>query len=279
MSDSIEQFDASTRDAAAEALASAIGGNDTSSYSGTDEPAEPVVPQDEPTTTDQPTEAQVTESKEIDLSQLTPEARQYVEARERELTADYTRKTQEAARQRQEAEQALQFIEALNTDPQFAQQVYQTLAETLEPADPYSQFDDEDPYAFEADDPYAQKLAELEAWKGDLERQFEEAQWNAHIDRSLAEVRSAHPDWKDDDINDVIGLGFATQGDLHKAADMLSQIKNRVVASYVDQKSSVQAPSIQLPSQSAQVPPEGFTGIEDKRLHSAAMERLRAELG
>lgn len=276
----IENFDSEARDAAANALGAAAGDPFAEGY---DDPSvepnqpEPVVEQGEPAV--EPVEpTQAATSREIDLSTLPLEAQEFVKARERELTADYTRKTQEVAQQRQEAEQALQFIDALNNDPQFAKQVYDALAESLPQATNY-EYDDNSLYLPEEDDPYAQKLAELEQWKTGLEKQFEEAQWNAHIDRQLAEVRSANADWTDDDINDVIGLGFATQGDLHKAADMLSQIKNRVVSSYVEQKSSVQAPALTLPSVSAQVPPEGFTGVEDKRLHDAAMERLRAELG
>jgi len=277
MSDSIENFDSTARDAAADTLAAALEGNDTSSYTGADEPVTPVVEQGEPAPDVQSVpQTQETPSREIDLSTLPPEAQEFIKARERELTADYTRKTQEVAQQRAEAEQALEFISALNNDPDFARQVHAALAESLPTTD--FEFSDESLYAPDPDDPYAQKLAELEQWKTGLEKQFEEAQWNAHIDRQLAEIRSAHTDWKDDDINDVIGLGFATQGDLHKAADMLSQIQNRVVSSYVEGKSSVQAPAINLPGTSAQLPPEGFTGLDDKRLHDAAMERIRAEL-
>jgi len=274
----IENIDSATRDAAAEALAAGLQETDTSDFTGEpdNEPA-PVVSQDDPTQQEAPSQDQQPASREIDLSGLSQEARDFIQARERELTADYTRKTQEAAQQRQEAEQAIQFIEALNNDPNFAQQVYEALGQTIQPDEPDYGFD-EDPYSEFQDDPYAEKLAELEQWKSQLEQQFEEAQWNAHVDRSLADVRTANPDWTDEDLNDVIGLGFATQGDLYKAADMLSQIKNRVVSSYVESKSSVQAPSI-LPNASAQVPPEGFDGIEDKRLHEAAMQVLRAELG
>lgn len=274
----IENIDSATRDAAAEALAAGLQDTDTSDFTGEpdNEPA-PVVSQDDPTQQEAPSQDQQPASREIDLSGLSQEARDFIQARERELTADYTRKTQEAAQQRQEAEQAIQFIEALNNDPNFAQQVYEALGQTIQPDEPDYGFD-EDPYSEFQDDPYAEKLAELEQWKSQLEQQFEEAQWNAHVDRSLADVRTANPDWTDEDLNDVIGLGFATQGDLYKAADMLSQIKNRVVSSYVESKSSVQAPSI-LPNASAQVPPEGFDGIEDKRLHEAAMQVLRAELG
>jgi len=264
----VENFDADTRDAAAESLFAGM-------QESTPEPVEPVAQQGETPEAEAPVqETQVPASREIDLTTLPDEARQYIEARERELTGDYTRKTQEAAAQRQEAEQALQFIEALNTDPDFARQVYGALAETLEVEGTANEWDD----AYEPDDPYAAKLAELDAWKGDLERQFEEAQWNAHVDRQISEIRSANPAWNDDDINDVIGLGFATQGDLHKAAEMFTNINNRVVSKYVEQKSSVNTAS-PLPFQSAQVPPEGFTGIEDKRLHDAGMEALRAALG
>src|SRR4051812_32489640 len=116
---------------AAEALAAANGGEgevaaQPTPVQPTEQPNQPVQP-DTATQGDQgqPTEAA---TPKIDLSQVDPQAQEYIQSREREMQADYTRKTQEAASARQEAEQALQFIEALNTDPNFALQVHQTLS-------------------------------------------------------------------------------------------------------------------------------------------------------
>src|SRR5579864_4943829 len=79
-------------------------------------------------------QAQVDDQPRIDPNQLElpDDARSYLEQREREMQADYTRKTQEVAAQRREAEQALEFVNALNSDPNFALQVTQTLSQALQ---------------------------------------------------------------------------------------------------------------------------------------------------
>src|SRR6478735_4440824 len=81
----------------------------------------------EPVQTD--TAAQADDQPRVDPASLNlpPEAQAYLTQREREMQADYTRKTQEVAAQRREAEQAMEFVQALNTDPSFAYQVHESL--------------------------------------------------------------------------------------------------------------------------------------------------------
>lgn len=275
---------------AAEALADANNGVESAAAQPT--PVQPEVPNanqpyvDSATQGDQGHQAQP-EPTRIDPNQLdlSPEARQYVEQREREMQADYTRKTQELAEQRREAEQALEFINALNTDPNFALQVHQTLSQTLQ-AQGYSvaQADalaaqqmqgEEDPYGYE-DDPYMAKIQELEQWKHQQEQRIAEAEAAARIDSQLAVIRQQNPNFDDNDLRDIISMGFAFNGDLLKSAEAFKSINQRSVERYMAQKAQVPA-SLNQPTATghAETAPEGFKGLNDPNLEKAAIRMLQ----
>jgi hypothetical protein len=212
--------------------------------------------------------------------------RSYVETREREMQADYTRKTQEVAAQRKEAEQALEFINALNTDPSFALQVHETLSQALQQqgysveqanaaANQQMQGNADDLFV----DPYMEKIQELENWKTAQEQRIREAEASARIESSIAAIRSDNPAYKDDDIKDILTMAFAYGGDVLQAANAYKTVTQRIVEGYVGQKESVPA-SLNQPSSTghAEIPPEGFKSLNDPRLEEAARKML-AESG
>lgn len=271
---------------AAEALAAA---NDTGDGYGNaqPDPVQPSEPANQPVQPDAPQGEQTgqpddTGTPKIDPSQLDPQAQEYISQREREMQADYTRKTQEAAATRQEAEQALQFIEALNTDPNFALQVHQTLSANLQ-SQGYSvaqadaiaaqQIQGEPEYE---DDPYMAKIQELEQWKQQQEQRIAEAEVASRIDGQIATIRSANPSFQDDDLRDIISMGYAFGGDLLRASDAYKQITQRSVEKYIGQKESVPA-SLNQPSATShsQVPTEGFKTLNDPKLEQAALRMLQ----
>lgn len=275
---------------AAEALAAANNGE---AYEAAAPPApvQPTVPEpsqpvaDPATQGDQGHQAQP-EPERIDPNQLQldDQAKAYLAQREREMQADYTRKTQELAEQRREAEQALQFIEALNTDPNFALQVHQTLSEALQnqgysvaQADALAaqQMQGQNEYEYE-DDPYMAKIQELEQWKQQQEQRIAEAEAAARIDSQLAVIRQQNPSFDDSDLRDIISMGFAFNGDLVKAADAFKSINQRSVERYMAQKAAVPA-SLNQPTATghAETPPEGFKGLNDPRLEQAAIRMLQ----
>lgn len=233
--------------------------------------AEPQTPPSEPA------------SKAIDISGLPEEAQVYIRAREREMQADYTRKTQEAAQQRQEAEQALRFIDALNSDPDFAYNVLNQLQTQLG----QSGYDFYEEPSFESEvltdewgneigpDPYAEKLAEIEAWKNQMENEWLTANLSAQIDRQLATIQQQHSDWDDNDLQNVIDLGFVTNGDLHKAAEQYQAILDHSLSKYLERKGSINTPA-PLPHGSAQ-PVQPTLSTEEER-RAAAMEIIRNSL-
>lgn len=216
-------------------------------------------------------------SREIDLSGLTEEQQLFLRAREREMQADYTRKTQEIAAQRREAETAMQFLQALNQDPEFAYQVLNQLQNNLATAgyEVAPQYEAEEYGEYEEPDPYQQEIAELKNWKEQMEEQWLEANLSAHLDRQLASIQAQHPDWTDVDFQGVIDLGFATNGDLFAAAQQYQALQDAALARYLERKGSVNTPA-PLPSASAQQ--QTVSPKTDKELRSAAEEYMRARL-
>lgn len=242
------------------------------------QPQEPVSPQDD--------QAQVAEPARIDPGSLDlpDEARSYLEQREREMQADYTRKTQEVAEQRREAEQAMEFINALNTDPNFALQVTQTLSESLQ-AQGYSAQDADalaasQTQGYEDDtfvDPYMEKINQLENWAQAQEQRYAVANAEAQINAGINAIRSENPNYTDDDIKDVLTMAFAYNGDVVQAHDAYKNITQRVTEGYLDKKASVPA-NLNAPSAAgnSEIPPEGFTSLNDPRLEEAAKRMLAA---
>lgn len=214
----------------------------------------------------------------IDLGnlQLSDEAKSYIEQREREMQADYTRKTQEVAAQRREAEQAMEFISALNSDPQFALQVQQTLQTALEQQGlikaQQQQFQqNEDQFV----DPYMQKINELEQWKSQQEQQYRISQAERQIESSISAVRAENPNYTDDDVKDILAMAFAYNGDIRQAHEAYKAVTQRSIESYLNKKESVPA-SLNQPKSTghAEIPPEGFKTLNDPRLEEAARRML-----
>lgn len=281
----------SSFDQAAEALAAAVGGD---AQSGTPESTLGNTPfSPTPEAPSQPSESGTTQgdngitqeqqrfldSKSIDLSQLDESSRAFLEAREREMQAAFTRKTQELAAQRAEAEQAMQFLNELNSNPEFAYEVSQRLNGELERLGFGQEANLNDQYGVEEDDPYLAKINELEQWKNQQEQRIREAEAASRIDRESAVIQAENPHYGEDDFNAIYGLALAHGGDIRAAAESYKAMNDRAIQKYLDQKASVPATFQNQPSQSghAEVPAEGFTSVTDKNLRAAALERLRAE--
>ena len=263
-------------DQAIQALSEAGAIDDgTAAQSQPQEPVSPASPQDD--------QAQVSDQPRIDPStlELPADARSYLEQREREMQADYTRKTQEVAEQRREAEQAMEFVNALNSDPSFALQVTQTLSQSLQEQG-YS-VQEADALAagqtgYEDDtfvDPYMEKINQLENWAQAQEQRYAVANAEAQINAGISAIRAENPSYSDEDIKDVLTMAFAYNGDVQQAHDAYKNITQRVTEGYMNQKASVPA-NLNAPSAAghAEIPPEGFTSLNDPRLEEAAKRML-----
>jgi hypothetical protein len=124
-----------------------------------------------------------------------------------------------------------------------------------------------------------EKIQELENWKTAQEQRIREAEASARIESSIAAIRSDNPNYKDDDIKDILTMAFAYGGDVLQAANAYKTVTQRIVEGYVGQKESVPA-SLNQPSSTghAEIPPEGFKSLNDPRLEEAARKML-AESG
>lgn len=227
------------------------------------------------------------------LDALPDEARVIVEQRLAQMQGDYTRKTQEASELRREAEQAIQFVQELQTNPNFALQVHQEIAEALE-ASGFSPQEASDEAArqvteavsegvgdLESDDPIVQELEELKSWRAEQEARQLQLEMENEFDRMDVAVRQAYPDFSEDDMSHVYALSYATGGDLEAAASAYKQEIDRIVQVYLDKKTSVNSGAPQIPSVGGpgQQPPEEFEGLFDPRLEAAAERMLGEALG
>jgi hypothetical protein len=231
------------------------------------------------------------------IDALPDESKAIVEARLAQMQGDYTRKTQEVAEQRREAEQAIQFVHELETNPNFALQVYNEIADALEQSgwspqeasnEARRQVEEavdtgNQPIESEIDpnDPIVQELNELKSWRAEMEEAQLYQEMENEFDRMDVAVRQSNPDFSEEDMSHVYALSYATGGDLLAAADAYKAETERIVSSYLEQKAKVSSgtPANLSPTGPAQQPPEGFDGLYDPRLNAAAERMLGESLG
>lgn len=276
-----------TFDAAVEALTGAQGdsyeGSD-GSYQTPETPAEPVAT---PAQGD-PESPSFLDSKNIDLESLDPTARDWLQAREREMQGAFTRKTQELAAEKAQAQEAVQFLNELNSNPEFALEVHGRLASELErlgysaaqaSAGAAAQLEDAG-YGTQEDDPYLAEINELKAWRNTQEQRIREAEVASRIDRETAVLQSQNPTWTEDDFATVYGLALSLGGNLGAAADAYKGVTQRAVERYIGQKDSVPAAArnTALPNSTHGEPvPSPLGDLGSKALRAAAITRLTAE--
>lgn len=203
----------------------------------------------------------------FDLNAVPEEYRPYVEQAYKSFQGDYTRKTQELAEQRKQfegldpesAREAVQFVELVQTDPNYALAVTQALTEQLQAAG-YSPAQADAMAAQQmqefnngADDgwedesygavppEFQQKLNELEAWKSQQEQLQRQQWWENKLTNDAAAIRAAHPDYTEADMNDIFALSWSTGGDLQKAQESFEAQRQRIMQSYLQEKANVPA--------------------------------------
>lgn len=223
----------------------------------------------------------------IDINSLPEELRPIAEAKIKEFQADYTRKTQEIAPIRQimqdtgmsadEARQALDFVQGLN-DPQNLRQLFEHLQGQFGEETSEQTTDDEGLV-----DPRDRQIEDLSSRLGRFEEQ--QAIQSAQRDMSSAEqaIRTAHPDWKDQDIERVQSLAVAhmhsgkdIKGAMEAAATDFGAWRDEVLSTYVSGKgtSTNGVPAIPGATTHAQTP-ETFKNLDDAT--KAALARFGAD--
>jgi hypothetical protein len=298
-------------DAAALALSNA-GQADTAEREGTSytPPATEGTGTEEGTTTPPEQAAQPVETTDsftkTDLNSLLegvtdPNARAAIEAAYKGFQSDYTRGMQQIAPWRQLAEtgvdpavaaQSLEFVQALETDPDFVRVVHRQLSQALEAAglSPAQASDEaarqiQSGEAFQEDNegdlsPLQREVAELREWREQMETQQVQHTMMAELQRSEMAIRQANETYTDQDIERVYELAFAHGGDLHAAAKSYETLRQSFISGYVDQKGAASAgiPSAAVPVAAASSDePVDMKDWNTARL--AAREFLRNQIG
>lgn len=225
-----------------------------------------------------------------------------LKAQYRNMQADYVRKTQALADQRKQfesigdvdrASQAVEFLNALETDPQFVVSVHQQLSAALQeagltPAQANAQAAAEiqgqvggqeqayDEYGNPvAPDPLAAEVAELKAFKQEYEQHQAEIQMASQLQSAEMAIRQQNPTWSDDDMGAVFELAFAHGGNLVAAADAYKSLQDRLLTNYIQTKGEAAgaAPPVIAGGAGNAAPVEGF-GQDLDAAHKAASAHL-----
>lgn len=233
----------------------------------------------------------------------------------RNMNRHFTQRLQEVAEWRKigqelgvdpaTARQAIQFAGQLQSDPEYARQVYDALSQAYgfqaaasngatgaPPAQgqdfPSFPEDDEEAPAparqgqqaygdIPDDHPLAQRLAQLEQRLS----QQDETQWLTSFTQQIKQqelaVRDAHPTWDDGDIGRLYELAPSHDGDLLKAAEAYAAWQDDVLTKYVTRKTQ---------DGGASAPPRGGQGTipterakTTKEASDRAMESLSQVIG
>jgi hypothetical protein len=208
----------------------------------------------------------------------------------RSMQGDYTRKTQEIAELRRQYEsfseagvdpntalQAVEFLQQLNTDPNFATYVatqIQQNAGTLDDSQGYEYADTSDNVeGYENLPPaLAQELEEMRAFRQEMMEQQAYTESLGELEAMESTIRVSNPHYTDDDMEAIYSLAYSTDGDLFAAQETYNQIQQRLLGGYLQSK-QVPHGATPAPNAPSSVPSPGFTSLDDA--HKAAMEVVR----
>lgn len=238
-----------------------------------------------------------------------------LQATYKSMQADYTRGKQDLSEQAKAYEsleqyggaeaalEAVQFAQALASDPNYALQVHEQLTEALtaagltpaqasaeaerqivEAAAPVESFDDDE---YGEDNPLVQKLSayetelnELKNWRAEQEERAFQISLQQEMARQEAVVLDKHPEWaNEDDLNGIYSLAYSTGGNLEQAAAAYQSLQDRMIEQWVERKAQVPAGIAPTPSPGAPdaQTPERINSLFDPRLESLVNQRLAEE--
>jgi len=237
----------------------------------------------------------------------------------RSLQGDYTRKMQAVAEERKQFEaieqfggvnaaaEAIQFVTALATDPEYALQVHEQLTEALVDAGmtpaqasraAAAQIEDavtetpvpvDDDYGLGIDPATEQRLAAYEARAQNYERELQDLRnWREREEETrlqaamMAEMESAHADvvqkynFDDEQMSRVYPIAYSTGGDLRAAAEIYNTLADSIVSEYITKKASITSPPT-FDSTGGGEQPVKFVDLYDPALEKLVQQRLRNE--
>lgn len=242
----------------------------------------------------------------------------------RSMQADYTRSKQSIAEERrayealeqfggvEAAQEAVNFVSSLATDPQYALQVHEQLTEALtqagltpsqasreasrqineavnETAPESDRMDQDDDFGLGLDPAVERRLSEIERRAVEAERRAAELdQWREQEEENriqyamMAEMERQHADvvnqhgFDNDQMSAVYALAYSTGGDLRAAADIYTSLADQIVTGYISKKASVTSPP-SIPATGGGEQPTKFTDLNDPGLERLVQQRLDYE--
>lgn len=218
------------------------------------------------------------------LDTLPPEAKLYVEQREKEMQGDYTRKTQALAKERETFEADLTLLEGLRNDPYAALEFYNELGAALKEAglsdeetaeviqNAVSEVEDDGESVGLSDPESLKKLKELEEWR----EGFLVEQELLNIDREILDLREKNPWIKDEHVDVILRLAATSPtGSIEDGFNFFATARDEGVQEYADKKINQPNPE-PTTTGGGGVTPKKFKTLEEA--HPAAEEYLRNAL-
>lgn len=221
---------------------------------------------------------------QIDPTTLPPE----LQATYKSMLADYTRKTQEVAPLRkafegiemddfQAAREAYEFYQNLNSDADFAKNIYGQLGEALKDYIDTPNAEVVSDPDLDAD-PHDAKVAELDARLKNFEEMQRFQAGAAELQRQEMAVRSQHNDWGDADFEAVYEIAQAYDGNLLQAATRYDAMKNQVISAYLTSKANVD-PALAPVTTGLNASEPLAAPVDTREAHIRAIEYMKQNMG
>ena len=227
------------------------------------------------------------------------------------LQGDYTRKMQELAETRnqygmieqfggpQVAAQAVEFVNRLQTDPEYAAQIHTALSENLQAqgydvgtadatalgqmqefmgGDEWDEGDyEDDSYMQPGVDPELQsRLDKIEARFAQMDEQGQILSQAQEIHAQEVAILENNPQWNNQyDLDVIYDLARSTDGNLIQAAQKYEQLQAKTLSDWLMAKGRITLPNEPAPTGGATIPAEGFTSLDDPDLDAAVDRRIR----
>lgn len=206
------------------------------------------------------------------------------------MQADYTRKTQELAEWRtkmgalsslevdpEEAVRMVNFVQQLDSDPAFAREFVSHVSQQLDGVDHNQNPMDGEPIVEETNyggipPELANELAEMREFRAQMQEQQAIQELEQQLEVQEQTIKTANPQFTDEDMEAVYSLAHATDGDLLAAADMYHAIQQRLLGNYLQAK-QVPYGATSAPGGPSMIPSKEFGSLDEA--HKAAMEALR----
>lgn len=206
------------------------------------------------------------------------------------MQADYTRKTQEIAELRRqydafsEAEvdpavalQAVEFLQELNTNPEFAKQIADQIQQNVGAPD-VSQPDvqatsENNDVSYEGLPPQlAAELEEMRAFREEMLAMQAQQESLEELEVMENAIKTSNPHYTDADMEAIYSLAYAHSGDLMAAAEQYHSLQQHLLGNYLQTK-QVPHGATPAPTAPSTIPTPGFKSLDEA--HKAALEAIR----